>query len=129
MKEELIVSRIENELNQAMRYFQNTHGTMFSKNGAPDFVTLDKNGRFVGIEAKAPNKSPYINQWRRCIEILLSGGRYIVAQDDFTLENMDDCVIKDALIGCEIGYSEFIAADELKIRGTTEIKLMTNERG
>lgn len=120
MKEEVVVRIIESQLNQANRSFNNLHGTMFSKNGSPDFVTLDANGRFVGIEAKARGRSPYVNQYRRAIEILLSKGRYVVAQEDFSLKALDEDSIKKTKIGSEIGISEF-EATEKKINGTTEI--------
>ena len=120
MKEEVVVRIIESQLNQANRSFNNLHGTMFSKNGSPDFVTLDANGRFVGIEAKAPGRSPYVNQYRRAIEILLSKGRYVVAQEDFSLKELDEDSIKKTKIGSEIGISEFEATKK-KINGTTEI--------
>lgn len=122
MKEEVVVNSIERQLTAKSRYFNNLHGTMFSKNGSPDFITIDANGRYTGIEAKAPKKSPYTNQWRRAIEILLSGGRYVIAQDDFDLDRLDDSKIKTIEIGGEIGYDEFIA-EEWKIVGTTEVVL------
>lgn len=122
MKEEVVVNSIERQLAAKNRYFNNLHGTMFSKNGSPDFITIDAHGRYTGIEAKAPKKSPYTNQWRRAIEILLSGGRYIIAQDDFDLNDADEFKIKTIEIGGEIGYDEFIA-EEWKIIGTTEVVL------
>lgn len=120
MREEVVVQLIERQLHRAERAFNNLHGTMFSKNGSPDFLTMDASGRFVGIEAKAPGKSPYVNQYRRAIEILLSGGRYVVAQEDFKLEHLDQDLLKKLKIGSEIGVSEFVATDH-KIVGTTEI--------
>lgn len=122
MKEEVVVRMIESELNRAHRAFNNLHGTMFSKNGSPDFLTMDKSGRFVGIEAKAPGKSPYVNQYRRAIEILLSNGRYVIAQDDFSLDDLDNDKIHKLKIGSEIGTSEFEAVG-YKIKQTTEIIL------
>ena len=96
---------------------------MFSKNGSPDFITMDTTGRYLGIEAKAPKKTPYTNQWRRAIEILLSGGRYIVAQEDFDLNKVDSGTLSSTVkIGSEIGYDEFLAED-LKINCTTEVLL------
>ena len=122
MKEEVVVNEIERQLNAKVRLYNNLHGTMFSKNGSPDFVTMDKTGIYLGIEAKAPKKSPAINQWRKAIEILLSGGRYVVAQEDFNLDKIDNRKVKTVEIGNEIGYSEF-EAEDLKIVGTTEVIL------
>lgn len=120
MKEAIIVQYIEKCLNYENRYYVNNHGSSFSKNGTPDFITMDKDHIFVGIEAKAPKKSPYPNQWLKCIEILKSGGRYIVAQDDFSLIDLDNKKIKTLEISSEIGESEF---EKRRIIGTTEIIL------
>ena len=123
MKEEVVVRLIEKQLASKSRLYNNLHGTMFSKNGSPDFITMDSTGRYLGIEAKAPKKTPYTNQWRRAIEILLSGGRYIVAQEDFDLNKIDSGTLSSTVeIGSEIGYDEFLAED-LKIVCTTEVLL------
>lgn len=122
MKEEVVVNEIERQLNAKVRLYNNLHGTMFSKNGSPDFITMDRSGIYLGIEAKAPKKSPAINQWRKAIEILLSGGRYVVAQEDFDLDLIDRRLVKTVEVGREIGYSEF-EAEEIKIIGTTEVVL------
>lgn len=122
MKEEVVVNEIERQLNAKVRLYNNLHGTMFSKNGSPDFITMDRSGIYLGIEAKAPKKSPAINQWRKAIEILLSGGRYVVAQEDFDLELIDRRLVKTVEVGREIGYSEF-EAEDIKIIGTTEVVL------
>ena len=122
MKEEVVVNENESQLNAKVRLYNNLHGTMFSKNGSPDFITMDRSGIYLGIEAKAPKKSPAINQWRKAIEILLSGGRYVVAQEDFDLDLIDRRVLKTVTVGREIGYSEF-EAEDIKIVGTTEVVL------
>lgn len=122
MKEEVVVKSIERQLLLSSRYYNNLHGSMLSKNGSPDFVTMDIDGIYTGIEAKAPKKTPYVNQWRRCIEILLSGGRFIVAQDDFDLQAMDSHNLPIIKIGSIVGESEF-EMDKQKINGTHEIKL------
>lgn len=125
MKEQIIVNYIESQLKNIKRYYINNHGSTFSKNGTPDFITLDKNNNFLAIEAKVPGKAPVINQWRRCIEILLSGGRFIVAQDDFDINKVDDNKLPKVKIGHIIGESEFIAG-KLKIKCTTEVILDKN---
>lgn len=89
MKEEAIVGLITNWLEYKQRFFANIHGTEFSKNGTPDFLTSDKQGLFVGIEAKVPKRTPTVNQWRKGVEMIKSGNRYIVAYDDFDLETLD----------------------------------------
>lgn len=122
MKEEVIVNHVENWLKYKERFFVNVHGSAYSKNGTPDFLTLDKNGQLLAIEAKAPGKAPVVNQWRKAIEILKSGGRYIVAQDDFDLQLVDDFKVDVLKIGQNIGESEF-DAKFLKINKTKEIVL------
>lgn len=122
MKEQTVVNIIESQLRSNNRFYLNVHGSLFSANGTPDFITHDAKGIFVGLEAKAPNKKPVVNQWRRGIEILNSGGRFIVGQDDFSLEKMDNSSFPKQILGRTIGESEFDAM-ELKIRCTTEFIL------
>ena len=122
MKEQTVVDYIEKQLKIAGRYYINVHGSTYSKNGTPDFITMDNNNIFTGIEAKAPGKKPYANQWRRGIEILLSGGRFVIAQDDFVLSNFDNNQLPIIYVGSEIGESEYEAA-LLKVTCSSEIKL------
>ena len=123
MKEQVVVDLIERQLKEVGRMYFNLHGSVYSNNGSPDFLTMDSSGRFTGVEAKAPGKTPYTNQWRRAIEILLSGGRFFVGQDDFDIERLDDGSYPVIKIGREIGLSEFLMTDT-KIDGTTEIVLV-----
>lgn len=118
MKEQVVVNLIEKWLNYKHRYHINIHGSTFSKNGTPDFITHDINGILVGIEAKVPGKAPVTTQWRQGISILKSGGRFVVAQDDFNLDMLDN----EQLPILEITDDEFIARN-YKINGTTEIIL------
>lgn len=127
MKEQVVVNLIESQLKSAGRMYFNLHGSVYSNNGSPDFLTMDADGKFMGIEAKAPNKTPYTNQWRRAIEILLSGGRFFVGQHDFDIDKADKGQFPMISIGREIGQSEFLMADE-KISGTTEVKLTEKGR-
>lgn len=122
MKEQSVVNYIESQLIVDGRYYVNVHGSMFSENGTPDFLTHDKNNIFTGIEAKAPNKAPVVNQWRKGIKILKSGGRFVVAQDDFDLQKLDEKSLPKVEIGSEIGESEF-EAKKIKIKQTCEIVL------
>ena len=122
MKEQSVVNYIENQLINNQRYYVNVHGSTFSANGTPDFIAHDKNGIFIGIEAKAPGKAPVVNQWRKAIQILKSGGRFIIAQDDFDLQKLDEKMLPKVEIGGEIGESEF-EAKKIKIKQTCEIVL------
>jgi hypothetical protein len=122
MKEQVVVNYIEAQLKAKARYYINVHGSTYSQNGTPDFITQDKDGVFVGIEAKAPKKTPVINQWRHAIKILNSGGRFIVGQEDFDINKMDDGKLPKVAIGNELGESEF-EAKKIKITKTSEVIL------
>lgn len=123
MKENQIISLINRQLQSKGRYVVNVHGSIFSRNGTPDFITLDKDGQLVGIEAKVPGKQPVVNQWRHGIRLLKSGGRFIVAYDDFDVNRMDTRSLPTVEVGREEGESEFEAHETLHLQGTTEILL------
>lgn len=122
MKEQVVVNMMEQAFKRARRYYVNVHGSKFSTNGTPDFITHDKNGVFTGIEAKAPGKNPYANQWSRGIEILKSGGRFIIAQDDFTLDAFDNHLLPILTLDSTTEDLAFEAA-RLKIKQSIEVKL------
>lgn len=122
MKEQVVVNHIEAQLKAKLRYYINVHGSTYSQNGTPDFITQDKSGTLVGIEAKAPKKAPVINQWRHAIKILKSGGRFIVGQEDFDINKMDNKTLPKVEIGGIIGESEFDAR-ALKITKSSEVIL------
>lgn len=122
MKEQVVVNHIEAQLKAKQRYYINVHGSTYSQNGTPDFITQDKDGILVGIEAKAPKKAPVINQWRHAIKILNSGGRFIIGQEDFDIDKMDNGKLPKVAIGNEIGESEF-EAKKIKITKTSEVIL------
>lgn len=90
MKEQQVVDLVENHLDYKQRFYLNVHGSTYSQNGTPDFVTMDKDNRFVGIECKVDGKKLVINQLRKAFEILKSGGRFIVAVSDFDIDNVDN---------------------------------------
>ena len=119
MKEESVIAIIEKALGN--RYYINNHGSLFSRSGVPDFITLDSDHRFTGIEAKAPSGHPYPNQWRRAIEILRSGGRFIIGLNDFTREALDNHEFPTfELIRPEIGETEFMIGNQ-RFKQTTEV--------
>lgn len=79
-----VVAEIENTLKSIGRFYQNNHGSMLSSNaGLPDFTTIDNDGVFTGLEAKAPYAQPTVNQIRRALEIIQSGGRYMIVYPGF----------------------------------------------
>jgi hypothetical protein len=122
-KEQFTVDTIERECRIHGRYFINVHGSMFSRNGTPDFITHDKEGQFVAIEAKQLKKAPVVNQWARGIEVLRSGGRFIVAYEDFELEKIDEKTLPIFYIDSKDGYEEFDLVDVAAFNTTTEVKL------
>lgn len=78
-------------LKKAERKSFNIKGDGFgTDNGTPDILTMDSEGKFVGLEVKSSKGHVYPTQLRRCREILESGGRYIIGYQDFSLENMDN---------------------------------------
>lgn len=122
MREEKVIASIEQFLDYYNHYYVNVHGSMYSANGTPDIITHDRDNIFMGIEAKATGNQPSTNQWRKCIEILDAGGRYVVAYEDFDLIKLEQHKIPKVEIGNTVGFDEFEAA-ELKLTGTTEVIL------
>lgn len=116
MREASVVALVESQLRSAGRFYVNMHGSTFSKNGVADFITHDSTGTLTAIEAKAPGAEPYVNQWRRAIELLKSGGRFIVAYGDFSLEDVDASTLRVETVGSVIGESEF----EMRLRDTSQ---------
>ena len=116
LREQFIINRIESQLVLANRFFINNHGSEMSRSGNPDFVTIDRHGTFLGIEAKKAGEKPTVNQFRRAIEIIQSGGRYVVAYDGFDLDSVDerDGLETFCLPGLEIGAGEFDAHDSFR---------------
>lgn len=89
MAENQVVASIERQLMIKRRDYDNIHGTVFGKNGTPDFITSDSTGRYLGIEAKQRNGHVYPNQFRKALKILKSKGRVVVAYEDFDLDKVD----------------------------------------
>ncbi|RIM32780.1 hypothetical protein BUY35_00390 [Staphylococcus cohnii] len=89
--EEKTIRDINNNLKKDGRFYTNIHGSgMAKKNGVFDYVTLDKEGKFVGVEAKSSRGKVYPNQLRRCRETLDKGGRVIIVYpNDFDIGAID----------------------------------------
>lgn len=102
----LVVSKVENELLLEQIKYYNFHGSTFSENGAPDIIAC-VNGKFIGIECKLENTQPYINQLRQAIYICRSKGRYIVAKEDFNINNVLNNNLPKFYLKNEIGEGEF----------------------
>lgn len=91
IREQAVVDLVVNQCDRAGRFTINNHGTVMSRSGVPDIVTVDAVGRFLAIEVKTVGQKPTVNQLRRAAEILRSGGRYVVAYPDFDLDEVDSC--------------------------------------
>lgn len=103
---QLTVNQVEKELMLNNCHYYNYHGSTFSANGAPDIIACI-NGKFIGVECKIENTQPYINQLRQAIYIIRSGGRYIVAKEDFSINNVLNNSLPKFYLKNEIGEGEF----------------------
>lgn len=82
--EQFVVDLVESSLDSAGLWWANVHGeARGAQNGVPDVITLDARGRLCGIECKARGEEPVFTQWLQAQRIVASGGRYIVAYEDF----------------------------------------------
>ncbi|HGZ9196537.1 TPA: hypothetical protein ACOFME_002293 [Staphylococcus aureus] len=90
--EDKTIEIIQKKLKKEDRFMANIHGNgMGNKNGMFDIVSLDKDGKFLGIEAKSSTGKPYPNQLRRCKEVLDLGGRAIIVYPkDFDIQAIDE---------------------------------------
>lgn len=86
---------IETNLRKDGRFYTNIHASgMAHVNGVCDYVSLDSDGKFLGIEAKASRGIVYPNQLRRCREILEKGGRVIIVYpESFDINDVDNHVL------------------------------------
>lgn len=121
MKEAYVISKVESQLNVAQRFFVNVHGSKYSQNGTPDILTCDIRAQFVGIECKVPHSTVPINQLRKCLEIIDSGGRAFIATDDFDLKKLDTHLVPVLFVEKnEDEFSEHLFENQFIY--TTEIK-------
>lgn len=81
-KESTVVSYIQKEFKKTERTFINVHGSMYSKSGTADIISLDKRGVFLGIEVKKYGGKVYPNQYDFLESLLKNNGRAIVLFDD-----------------------------------------------
>lgn len=119
------VSKVENELSMHGAHYYNYHGSTFTTNGAPDILACIS-GQFYGIECKISYTQPYINQLRQAIYIIRSGGRYIVAKEDFEYDSVIGHKIPSIKIANSIGEGEFTDVSEAP-KVTYEVKLKDDE--
>lgn len=87
--EDKVVKLVERSLNSVGRYYVNVYGGGHTVRGVPDFLTSDRDNIFTGIECKSQGFQPVYNQFEHAQRILMSGGRFIVAFEDFDLDKLD----------------------------------------
>ena len=79
-KETKTTKKIGDAIKKHDRFYANVKGSSYgSTNGMFDIITIDKEGRFLGIEAKSSTGKPYPTQLRRCREAIENKGRAIIA--------------------------------------------------
>lgn len=122
--EDLVVGRIENQLYSQKRWFNNNFGSNMAKAGVPDIITMDLDSKFLAIECKRDGETPSMNQWNHAFQIIESGGRCIIAQEDVDLINESFPILEVQYDPNNIGYSSYNAWNTIKtLHGTHEIKL------
>lgn len=77
MKEKIIENKIKDYLFENGFYFIKIHGSSFMEKGIPDLVCCI-NGKFIGIEVKAPGKLKGQSEYQKIHEenILKANGKY-----------------------------------------------------
>lgn len=127
MKEQVVVNLVERELKYLNYYCINNHGTIYSKAGTPDIISILPSGRFLGIEVKAPKQTPRANQYRQAIKIIQNGGIYLIAQEDISVEmieslNEETSILPKIVVGPSYYNDEFELA-ELPVEHSSEVVL------
>lgn len=91
-RENKTTKKISNQIAKHNRFYANVKGSSYgATNGMFDIITIDKDGKFLGIEAKSSTGKPYATQLRRCREAIENGGRAVIARpDDFDLTKIDN---------------------------------------
>ena len=91
-RETKTTKKIGDAIKKHDRFYANVKGSSYgSTNGMFDIITIDKEGHFLGIEAKSSTGKPYPTQLRRCREAIENKGRAIIAYPlDFDLDAIDN---------------------------------------
>lgn len=87
MREQAVVEYIQGELDRLGIFYINILGGFkATDSGEPDIVA-SVDGKFVAIECKA-NTKVSTAQFRRALEILDSGGRFVIAKPDIIVDDL-----------------------------------------
>lgn len=78
-----IVQYVQGVIARAHGYFANFHGSQFTGSGTPDILSC-VDGQFIGVEVKRHDDVPTVSQIRHGLSIVDSGGRFVVAYEDFS---------------------------------------------
>lgn len=120
--EKKVVELIEWEVRHAGGYLINVHGSNFSSNGTPDIIAY-VNGHFLGIEAKKRHNKPSIAQYGHGLDIISSGGRFIIAYEDFDLQKILDGSVP--IWSVPRGVDKFTLYDQQHLSSrTTELRFI-----
>lgn len=111
--EAAVVRLVEAQLDRRDRWYVNNYGGARSEGGVPDILTCDSSGRLLAIECKRRGEQPYPNQWRHAMRILASGGRYVVAYQDFDLDEVDRGAVRSLEVGTDyVGLADSTRLDD-----------------
>lgn len=88
MKEEAkLQSAIIRQLRADGRFVNKTQSGPGTDTGTPDIITIDKNGRFLGLEIKRPDGKGVVSVEQKAVgkQIMRNGGRWevIASFEDF----------------------------------------------
>lgn len=114
-KESSIVQWIEAQLSESGFYFANVHGSIFSSTGTPDLI-CSIGGSFVAIEVKRSGNSPKVTQLDHALRVLRSGGRAIIAYEDFDLSKVTSEELPTVSVGRRDAYDLY---DTINFHNTT----------
>lgn len=86
---ENVVRRVIDQVEEAGGFCVNVHGSGFTKSGVSDILALI-DGTMLSIEAKAAGGRPSARQFEKGLEIVQSGGIFVIAYEDFDLSAVLD---------------------------------------
>lgn len=124
-KEDIVANRVINQLDFLGIWSNNNFGSPLAKSGVPDFITMDDKARLLAIECKRNGEAPEMNQWKHAFEIIESGGRYVIAQEDIDLIKGEFPVLYVRYDKDDIGLSSYNASKDYQtLHGTHEVKII-----
>ena len=96
--EKVIVNDILKWLKQSgYKFIHKTHGSAYAPAGLPDIITIDRYGRFVGLECKRPKVGRLTQLQAKVLDEINSAGGYAVV-----VHSVSEA--RDALASSEAGF-------------------------